>query len=380
MQGRKRFIHLMVDSKFVDYFIEQSESVAPGESEYWVVKEDVKSDITSTQSILLPINWDKNNLKKLAEKVNSFEKLILHSFFFPYLNKFIEYLSKDILVVWMFWGADGYSFTSRIKQWYLPLTLEWKMKKRIENVSFIRGLGRQFFYKWQDYIKSRMTQKLIKRMNVCATWVEEDYEMVRHINPKMVFYYYSYFTYNQLIILKVGKSEPNYNRLWLGNSATDTNNHLDALQYLSEINWEGEIVVPLSYGSKEYGQAIAAFGKKKFGNKFIPILELLPLNEYQILMNSCGFVWMNHIRQQAAGNIITALFMGKAVILNSSNNLFKTFNEMKITLCKKEDLKNLSEIQNKTFTENSKIIEQMFSKEYVNNSLEKIYSYNQKNL
>ncbi len=373
MQGRIRFLHLMVDSKFIDYFIEQSEVVAPGESEYWVVKENGKSNITSTKDIVTPIDWNKENFTGLAEKAAKFDKLIVHSFFFPSLDRFFNSIPKDLTIVWMFWGADGYSYTWETKKWFQPLTLKWKKMNRNNNVNFLKGLYRELYSFRQDLIKSKVTKKLIRRVNVCGTWVKYDYEMIKHINPKMSFAYYSYFTFEQMVFSDVANVNQDFNRIWLGNSATDTNNHLDALQYLSDIKWQGEIIVPLSYGDKEYGEYIESFGKKLFGDRFIPLWDLLPLKEYQQLMNSCGIVWMNHIRQQAAGNIIAALFMGKAVIMNSHNNLYKTLKDMNIQFIEKEVLKDVQGINENSFFLNSSIIKQKFSNDHILDAIKKIY-------
>lgn len=368
----------MMDQKFIDYFIEQSEKVAPGESEYWVVKSEENVSFKSTNSIVKPIIWNKTTIRNLAVTAGNFDRLILHSYFFSHLKDFFKILSKDIPVVWMFWGGDGYSFSANTKQWFLPLTWKWISDNRIKNVNFFRGRIRQMLFYKQDILQSWLTKRLIKRANICATWVKHDFEMVRHINPKMTFSYYSYFTYQQLVFSGLDSVAPDYDRLWLGNSATDTNNHLDAIQYLYDIKWPGKIIVPLSYGSRYYAECIISFGKKFFGDRFIPILDLLPLAEYQALMNSCGIVWMNHIRQQAAGNIIAALYLGKAVIMNTENNMFKSLRDMNIQFAEKEQLIALKNIMNQEFSGNAEIIRSFFSEEYIIDSLNKLYFDKQK--
>ncbi len=83
--------------------------------------------------------------------------------------------------------------------------------------------------------------------------------------------------------------------------------------------------MPLSYGGSEaYIQSIIQIGYKLFEDKFHPIEDFIPLAKYQELLNKCGIVWMNHIRQQGAGNIFAAIYMGKKIILNPQSNLYKT--------------------------------------------------------
>lgn len=353
MTKEKRILHLINDEKFLDYFIEQSETVAPQVSEYWVLSDDTKDSLRFIKSALpKSIKWTRKTIKEHAQKANGFDKIVLHSFFFSDLNFFLKRIRKDIEVIWVFWGGDGYSYTSNEQQWYLPLT--WLYKRNIfrEGVSLLRSTFRTINMSRIRKMKSRLTCRLIKRVNTCATWIKYDYEMILHINPKMEWRYYSYYTTEQLDFTNLEYKPININRLWLGNSATDTNNHLDALDYLNSIQWQGEIVVPLSYGSTEYRNKIIEYGVKNFGEKFTPLVDFIPLEEYHQLMNSCGIVWMNHIRQQAAGNILAALYMGKVVIMNSNNNLYKTLKEWQIHFETQDILTQINKILPEQFLEN----------------------------
>lgn len=124
------------------------------------------------------------------------------------------------------------------------------------------------------------------------------------------------------------------------------------------MNWQGSIYMPLSYGDiPPYREEIIQLGKKYFGNNFHPIVDFISLSEYQQLINNCGVVWMNHIRQQAAGNILAALYMGKAVILHPASNLYKTFKEWNVKLYTNFNEFNEIDIKEESFEMNKKIIE-----------------------
>lgn len=365
----------MMDEKFIDYFIDQSEEIAPGESEYWVVRDNEKQSLKSKHTgFVSTVSWESGKIAEFAERASQYERLIMHSYFFPHLDRFFKLLSGDVKVIWMFWGGDGYAFSANTKQWFLPLTWKWKMENKTKNVSVMRGLARRILFYKQQWEKSVYIRRLIKRTDVCATWVKDDYEMIKKINPSMTWAFYSYFTYEQMVFSDLEPARPDFNRLWLGNSATDTNNHFDALEYLSKIGWPGEIIAPLSYGSSGYADEVIRFGKERFGDRFIPLKKLMPLQEYQSLMNSCGIIWMNHIRQQAAGNIIAALFMGKAVILNPENTIYKTLRGININFSTKESILNISTDQEQTFESNKDKIKSFFSQEKILDSLRLIYS------
>jgi hypothetical protein len=357
MEKGKCILHLMPDEKFIDYFIAQSEEVKPGGSVYWVAQMQETKELKHTKSSLVKqVKWTKQTILSLAKEANQYDKLVLHSLFFDHLESFLKSLRKGIHVIWMFWGGDGYKFTSVEKRWYLPLTWQYKKNVLKKDIGTVRRIVRELNTLRLRWIKSRTTCTLIRHVNVCATWVKYDYEMIRHVNPKMKWTYYSYFTAEQMALGALEPQPLNLSRLWIGNSATDTNNHFDALQYLKEINWQGEIVVPLSYGGKAYTNDVMHYGKQYFGEKFISLTEFMPLDQYQQHMNSCGIVWMNHIRQQAAGNTLAALFMGKAVIMNSNNNLYKTLKDWDISFIDKSALENVHNLNADIFAHNRSII------------------------
>ena len=198
--------------------------------------------------------------------------------------------------------------------------------------------------------------------------------MIRLLTRKWFLLFY--YTAEQLNFSNLEYQSININRLWLGNSATDTNNHLDALDYLKSIQWQGEIVVPLSYGSAEYREKIIEYGVKNFGEKFIPLVDFIPLEQYHQLMNSCGIVWMNHIRQQAAGNILTAIYMGKVVIMNHNNNLYKTLKEWGIYFESQEILTRPDAISTDSFMNNRRIIWSHLSFKKSLGDVKRIYNLN----
>ena len=109
----------------------------------------------------------------------------------------------------------------------------------------------------------------------------------------------------------------------LGNSASFTNNHIEAFNFLKGINLEDrKIIMPLSYGDKVYGEKVDEIGKSIFGSKLESIFHFIPLSEFNELLSTCNVVIMNHYRQQAVGNIIATLWMGAKVYLNEKNTFY----------------------------------------------------------
>lgn len=123
------------------------------------------------------------------------------------------------------------------------------------------------------------------------------------------------------------KPDPHY--VFLGNSATESNNHISALKLIAQYE-HINVVVPLSYGKKKYAKDIEAYGIELLGKRFFGLTEFLPKEDYLNVINKCEFLLMNHIRQQALGNILAGIISYKTVILKKESVLAKCFSEIGI--------------------------------------------------
>jgi len=119
----------------------------------------------------------------------------------------------------------------------------------------------------------------------------------------------------------------------LGNSATPANNHVEAIELLrTRLPEAGRLLVPLSYGRASYARAVIEVGRAALAERFDPLTDWMPIAAYNQRMASCGFVCMNHRRQQALGNICAALYRGATVYLQRENPLFGFLVGLGVTL------------------------------------------------
>jgi hypothetical protein len=116
----------------------------------------------------------------------------------------------------------------------------------------------------------------------------------------------------------------------VGNSATASNNHLEAFELLRGRVPHGRVIAPLSYGDAGYGREVAAAGARLFGERFDALTQWMPLDAYNQRIGRCGFVLMNHRRQQAVGNIGAALYKGATLYLRSENPLWAFYRDLGI--------------------------------------------------
>ena len=110
----------------------------------------------------------------------------------------------------------------------------------------------------------------------------------------------------------------------LGNSASFSNNHVEIIDKLLTLELGNvKVIIPLSYGDKKYGKYIADYAKWNLGKNAFPMLDFVPYDQYAELLASCGVVIMNHIRQQALGNVMQALMNGSRIYLNEQSTLYE---------------------------------------------------------
>lgn len=119
--------------------------------------------------------------------------------------------------------------------------------------------------------------------------------------------------------------------LLVGNSADPTNNYLDAFDWLvKQIKKSSRPVrvhTILSYGDKINRDFVIAKGKALFGENFMPITSFMKREEYIAFLNSMDMLVMYHNRQQAVGNIMTAITLGKPVFMKGNNPIYKMLKE-----------------------------------------------------
>lgn len=114
----------------------------------------------------------------------------------------------------------------------------------------------------------------------------------------------------------------------VGNSATASNNHIEAFEKLLPFREQDiAIYVPLSYGDIEYAQEVIKQGHDWFGDKFKPLTNFMQFEEYLAFLGSIDIAIFNHKRQQAMGNTITLLGLGKTVYLRNDTTQWQFFKD-----------------------------------------------------
>lgn len=157
----------------------------------------------------------------------------------------------------------------------------------------------------------------------------------------------------------------------VGNSAAPSNEHIDALSWLSGFSDENiKVVVPLNYaGTAEYVKQVNDFGSKLFGDKFEGITRMLDKNEYDSLLASVDVAVFAHQRQQGLYVAYSILKFGKKIFFREKTTSYKSMISSGFRVDKSENISTLTfeqfiditdieykrnpELMNKTFSEDA---------------------------
>lgn len=220
---------------------------------------------------------------------------------------------------------------------YIP-TIKWTRRNPLNWWRIIDDIKRIRYYTRKLQIEYKRKLLEIERIDyvVLPKQANDEYELLKRLYPTFrAKHVYGLFDQNfDLARNMTMKSTYNYPyRILLGNSADPTNNHIDVMDYVDEVFLKSEIELftALSYGDKNSKKWVIDYGKKKFGEHFHPIVTFMDRQVYLDFLNSMDVVIMFHNRQQAVGNIMTALVLGKPVFMKSTNAVYKMLKKIGIT-------------------------------------------------
>lgn len=131
-------------------------------------------------------------------------------------------------------------------------------------------------------------------------------------------------------------------RILVGNSATPTNRHIPVLEALSKYrNEDIEVCAPLSYGDDAYRAEVISAGKRLLGEKFVPMVDYVDIEQYQQFLSTVSVGVFNHNRQQGMGNINGLMRLGAKVFLSKDSPMWDDFAKEGRVFYATEDLPNL---------------------------------------
>ena len=256
--------------------------------------------------------------------------------------------------------------------------INWKRRPKNWGKVYDEICKRNAFMPEQHRLYQQKLQTM-KRIDYLVLPKEDiaEYEFVRQLYPGITcefapgVYSQNYDAANLVPTKQYQQGEPL--NLLVGNSADPSNNYLDAFGWLAKQIKKSarpiRIHTILSYGDKINRDLVIAKGKAIFGDNFVPITSFMNRDEYISFLNSMDMLVMYHNRQQAVGNIMTMITLGKPVLMKGKSPIFQMMKEqgcssvydvIKVSLKQSESIvKNAIESRQ----ENADIVRRIYSEE-----------------
>ena len=336
-------LNIIADEKFTPFLQGLFEEAAPGNSFFRVITSNPKLVFAvknaSTEAVDCAY-FLSNKFRKDLERATC---VIFHTLNLEYALAALR-IPEHITVVWRGWGFDYYGYLeAKGLSLVLPSTSMILAKPSLMNRAFTKRSPRHILLSLLSRtIGPIIINKFISKVNYFSCCVPDDYEALKLVLPNLTaqFLPLNYYSCEDVFLRGDNIQDLSGNNVLLGNSASPSNNHIEVMKMLSELGMHGrKVIVPLSYGDENYRRSVMSFGEKLLGESFVPLTKFVSLPQYNQIISSCSNVIMNHVRQQAIGNISATLLRGGKVFLRPENLIYKYFTRLGVKLfCYPADL------------------------------------------
>lgn len=323
MKGLKMTLHVFNDQKkfskaFMSMLSDNSINMGTTQLIHYGKRDDFFQNL-GIKSIFINNFFNPFSNFRLLVPFFKADKIIVHSLASPYILLLLILFPKlGEKIYWVIWGKDLYFYHMISTPRFYHKLYEWLRKKaicQIKNVISIFEEDYKLAEKWYG----------VKANHVEAVSLYP-YALDLEIFNK------SHYPSKKTDLQK--RNEKNHYTVILGNSASKTNNHIDALYKLKNCDKKIEkIICPLSYGgSKKYVNEVIACGKKLFGEKFSPITKFINKNDYFSMLQTVDIGIYNYSRQEGLGNIWSLILGEKTIYMQTQTSTTSFFSRNNITV------------------------------------------------
>ena len=354
-----RILHLFPDDQ---KFLEDARNFFElrGVENTWLIIDDglVVSAIQKENSISSDAILDDSSCSIIEQSLIKHDIWFIHycdERLIPIINKFASV--KPLII--QLWGGDYVRFSNSISQILEKETYRIAIHQQSKVKHFPLGIARTYHeFKWRFNQENKNYFNALSKAKEIWTLLGETENALFAAYPNLN------LVQRKVIYGEFSKSKitPTHaqTKIILGNSANPTNNHLDALNCLEEYS-EAFVhcFLPMSYGGDSgYIERVAENIPLKLAEKTTIIRDFLPKDTYHKLLRECDVLVMNHVRQQALGNILVGLSCGKTIYLNPKGVLWKYFSSKGYTIRNIESIKQegIQKVTRRQAQENQKLV------------------------
>lgn len=351
-----KILHLISDDKFIDGHIDKFKS-DDFNNTFLYLKE--KNTYCGKY-----INWIKhinpNGYYQIIENIKSFDIIFTNGIGYKQ-SVFLNSLPNDCpKIFWCFFGAEIYNNPKiwNQKKLYAPIT-----QKKIQNKSLYRLF--QKIYHFRFFLKNGndIHSEIKNTISICDyfTWYsKEEYELIQQ-NIKFNLPEFKYLP----IIHSIDNIKQQYfkkDNILLGNSGSESNNHLDILKKIKETKCNYRISIPFSYGIKKwYKKEIVKFINNNHQLKIRLIEDFVPYEEYILNFEEAKAAVYGSYRQMGLGNIVMCIRSGVKMYLSDKNPIYQWLKNNDVSVCSIE-----SELRNDILVNNLQLSQDEIKKNKIN--------------
>lgn len=351
MNKRIKCLHIVYPEKFFKDYIEfVNRNFNPEDHIFLYLKTNGTEPQADNVLCLKYYRWGLLFYYELYQYVKRSDRMLLHSLLknkvIYFLFIFSRFRKKSM---WYLWGGDMYY---RIEKFSKPIH-NWLYQLIFKKV--VSGLGCAVTHIAGDV---ELARKLLgyKGQHIhCFLYPSNYFKPVESVenNQKPA---------SQLLIL-------------VGNSAHESNNHLDVFEKLQPFKNSIQVVCPLSYGNKKYAALVKQEGQLCFGENFRALDSFMPLVEYVKILKSIDIAIFNNWRQQGVGNIINLLGLGKTIYLRSDTTTWAMLQDYGLKACDFCAFGNLGMLQIEALEANKHIVQRNFNEENLKSQSEAVFTW-----
>lgn len=259
-----------------------------------------------------------NNIKLISESKeflvflnsNEFDVIYFHSLPILYWE-FVKYIPNNKTVIWWLYGYEAYeSFFCKkpILEICLYKPLTYKYYKRdlkkllIKTVLFCRDqLFKTVFTNTKKTVRDMLT-RIDYFQPIFST------ELIMMKSAHSYFHADEFYNNNSLYFdLPVINEKKSNGGILFGNSSSFTNNHLDVWNEISAFCKDNKVIIPLSYGDPRLREIVKS---NIVSDNIIYLERFMPKEEYFSLLDTCSYMVIGVMRQQASENIYYCISRG----------------------------------------------------------------------
>lgn len=381
----KKILHISHDDKFIDYTIEKFYEISNFNHTFLIYTETEVLKLTHVKSKkVIFAKKNSEEIKKHIKNIENFNLIFVH-YLSDYVAQIIQRVCHKKKIFMIFYGSEIFN----MKEFY-ESTLQSETKKLIKKINKKNFKFIELKKEINRYIYSRKVEKIKKEVlsnvDYFCHWISQDYSLIKSkIKIDAKFLDFIHGSLDMIISPESLRNSKNNDseHILVGNSANESNNHLDILEKLYQCDNDGKkIYMPLSYSesSSEYTKEVIKKGETLFANKYISIKKFLQKNEYYNLCLKCEFIFMNHYRSQAGAVNRFVLYFGKKLFMSEKSNMYKFYKQIGLIVfsIEKELVRNNPDIWKKLTKKqkehNKLILEKKFGANEINLKYNKIFN------